>query len=100
MQAERRLLEEYSAIAEKTESKAFRYLVNLLIEDEIRHHRLFGELAESLQTEALLTEEEPRVPYLDFERSDTPFGPDGYKDPDGERRAGREGTQAPSSGTP
>ena len=71
VQAERGLLEEYSAIAEKTESKAFRYLVNLLIEDEIRHHRLFGELAESLKTEALLTGEEPAVPYLDFARSDT-----------------------------
>jgi hypothetical protein len=69
-QAERGLLEDYSAIAEKTESKAFRYLVNLLIEDEIRHHRLFAELAESLKTEALTLGEEPTVPYLDFERSD------------------------------
>ena len=100
VQAERSLLEEYSAMVEKTESKAFRYLVNLLIEDEIRHHRIFAELAESLKTEALLTGEEPTVPYLDFGRSDTAAGPGGYKDPDGERRAGREGTQAPSSGTP
>ncbi len=69
VQAERSLLEEYSAIAEKTESKAFRYLVNLLIEDEIRHHRIFAELAESLKTEALLGKK-PAVPYLDFERSD------------------------------
>ena len=71
VQAERGLLEEYSAMAEKTESKAFRYLVNLLIEDEIRHHRIFAELAESLKTEALLTGEEPAVPNLDFGRSDT-----------------------------
>jgi hypothetical protein len=69
VQAERGLLEEYSAIAEKTESKAFRYLVDLLIEDEIRHHRLFAELAESLKAQALIGEE-PMVPYMDFERSD------------------------------
>ena len=38
---ERVLLEEYTAAAKKTESKALEYLVNLLIEDEIRHHRYF-----------------------------------------------------------
>jgi len=70
VQAERGLLEEYSAIAEKSPSKAFRYLVNLLIEDEIRHHRIFTELAKSLESDALLTGEEPIIPYPDFEKAD------------------------------
>ena len=68
--AERGLLEEYSDIAIRTESKAFRYLVNLLIEDEIRHHRIFSELAESLETIALIKPGEPVVPFIDFARTD------------------------------
>jgi hypothetical protein len=67
---ERGLLEKYSKVAEETESKAFRYLVQLLIEDEIRHHRMFGELAASLEAVALLSGDEPLVPYLDFDRAD------------------------------
>jgi rubrerythrin len=70
VQAERGLLEQYSAVAEQTQSHAFRYLVNLLIEDEIRHHRIFTELADSLKTAALLGSEEPIVPYMDFDRAD------------------------------
>lgn len=67
---ERGLLEEYSDIADRTESRAFRYLVNLLIEDEIRHHRIFAELAESLETIALMKANEPVVPFIDFVRAD------------------------------
>ena len=67
---ERGLLEEYSDIAARTESKAFRYLVNLLIEDEIRHHRIFAELAESLETIALMKAKEPAIPFIDFVRAD------------------------------
>ena len=60
---ERGLLEEYSDIADRTESRAFRYLVNLLIEDEIRHHRIFSELAESVEAIALMKTTEPVVPF-------------------------------------
>ncbi len=67
---ERGLLEEYSDIADRTESRAFRYLVNLLIEDEIRHHRIFSELAESLETIALMKAKEPAIPLIDFVRTD------------------------------
>jgi len=70
VEAERGLLEEYSVVAEQSPSKAFTYLVNLLIEDEIRHHRLFIELAESLTTEAELRQEDPIVPYIDFVTTD------------------------------
>ncbi len=70
IETERGLLEEYSDIADRTESGAFRYLVNLLIEDEIRHHRIFLELAESLETIALMKAKEPLIPLIDFVRSD------------------------------
>jgi rubrerythrin len=67
---ERGMLEEYSAIADKTGSKAFKYVVGLLIEDEIRHHRLFMELARSLTPGALVSDEDPPVPYMDFHLAD------------------------------
>lgn len=69
VQGERGLLEEYKAAADASPSKALRYLVNLLIEDEIRHHRLFNELAQSLKSESLHSGEEPVVPYFDLDRS-------------------------------
>jgi rubrerythrin len=68
VEAERALLKEYGGAAETSPSKALRYLVNLLIDDEIRHHRMFTELAESLRTEASLGED-PAIPYLDFDRA-------------------------------
>jgi hypothetical protein len=68
--AERGLLEGYSAAAAESPSKALRYLVNLLIEDEKRHHRMFMEIADSLKTEALLSGKDPIVPYIDFNRAD------------------------------
>ena len=79
VRAERGLLEQYSAVAEQTESKAFRYLVNLLIEDEIRHHRFFAEIADSLKTEASLTGEDPAIPDIDFVRADREAVLDGTK---------------------
>ena len=63
------MLDEYRSASETSSSKAFGYLVNLLIEDEIRHHRIFLELAESLETISLRPGEEPQVPYLDFNRN-------------------------------
>jgi len=68
LEAERGLLEEYRAAAVESPSKALHYLVNLLIEDEIRHHRIFADLAESLKTEALLTGKDPIIPDIDFGR--------------------------------
>jgi rubrerythrin len=69
VETERGLLEGYSAAAGETPSKALRYLVDLLIEDEIRHHRIFMEIADSLKTEASMSAEDPIVPYLDFDRA-------------------------------
>lgn len=70
VEAERGMLEEYSAVAQQTKSKAFGYLVRLLIEDEIRHHRMFTELAKSLKAEAELMGEDPVVPNMDFVLAD------------------------------
>jgi rubrerythrin len=69
VQVERGLLEQYREAANATSAKALQYLVNLLIEDEIRHHRLFIQLADSLEASALRPNEDPPVPYLDFNRS-------------------------------
>lgn len=46
------LLREYAAIARDSQSPAFQYLANLILEDEIRHHRLLAELARSIATSA------------------------------------------------
>jgi rubrerythrin len=69
VEAERGLLQEYRSAAQTSPSKALRYLVDLLIEDEIRHHRIFTELAESLKNDALLKDTDPSIPYIDFDQT-------------------------------
>jgi hypothetical protein len=69
VEGERGLLEEYRSAAQTCTSKVLRYLVNLLIEDEIRHHRIFKELAESLKNEPLLGGHDPNIPYLDLDQA-------------------------------
>jgi len=68
VEAESVLLKEYSAAAQKSPSKALRYLVNILVEDEIRHHRIFIELADSLKSEALFEGKDPAVPHMDLDQ--------------------------------
>ena len=70
VETERAILQRYAEAAERTDSEAFRYLVKLLIDDEVRHHRLFNELADSLETNALMKREAPAIPYLDLDRAD------------------------------
>ncbi|MDO8361314.1 MAG: hypothetical protein Q7V88_00310 [Actinomycetota bacterium] len=67
---ESQMLDGYLSAAEASESKAFAYLVGLLMEDERRHHRQFSDLAKSLKTEAELSSAEPVVPRLDLHRGD------------------------------
>jgi rubrerythrin len=62
---ERDLLSGYQQAAADSSSPAFRYLTALIVEDEIRHHRMFEELASSLRTDAELRPQEPAIPYLD-----------------------------------
>lgn len=61
-QSERRLLAEYQEAAAVSGSAAFRYLADLIVEDEIRHHRLFRELASALRSDVEMRPEEPAVP--------------------------------------
>jgi hypothetical protein len=69
VEGERGLLQQYRSAAEASPSKALRYLVDLLIEDEIRHHRIFTDLAESLKNDALLKNTDPAIPYLDLNQT-------------------------------
>lgn len=61
---ERELLVEYQQAASEAQVPAFRYLAALIVEDEMRHHRLFRDLAGSLRTDAEMHREEPVVPRL------------------------------------
>jgi len=71
-QTERSLLEEYRDAAESSGSNAFQYLSQLIIQDEIRHHRLFAELAETLKIDAEMRPEQRPVPRLDHWGPDAP----------------------------
>ena len=59
VETERAMLEKYAEVAERTDSKAFRYLV-----------KLFSELADSLEAQGLMKREEPDIPHMDFQRAD------------------------------
>ena len=67
---EGKLLEAYLDAAKDTDSKAFAYVVNLLADDERRHHRFFNEIAQSLRADVEMRGEEPEVPHLDLRRAD------------------------------
>jgi len=62
---ERELLVTYQQAAAYSGSAAFRYLASLIVEDEIRHHRIFEDLAQALRADAELRSEDPRIPRLD-----------------------------------
>lgn len=65
---EQSLLEEYEEAAAQTESKALAYLIDLLVEDERRHHDLFRQLAQSLKSTAELNRQSQDVPRMDLGR--------------------------------
>src|SRR5579862_2618278 len=56
------LLTAYKQAADESNSPAFQYLANLIIEDEKRHHRLFEELANALRSDVEMRPIEPAVP--------------------------------------
>jgi rubrerythrin len=63
-EAERELLDTYRQAAEESESAAFRYLVSMILDDEVRHHRTFSELAATLKIEVGQLREEFPIPPL------------------------------------
>jgi len=63
-ETERELLDTYRRAAEESESAAFRYLVSTLLDDELRHHRTFTQMAETLRIEVDQLREEFPIPPL------------------------------------
>jgi hypothetical protein len=63
---ERGLLERYQHAADESRSAAFRYLVSLILDDEVRHHRIFADLAESLRDDVELRSRDAKIPPLDY----------------------------------
>ena len=61
---EQAIVEEYRALAESGSSVAFRYLAGLILDDEVRHHRLMRDLAESIKASAELTGASEPIPDL------------------------------------
>ncbi|MDQ6617656.1 MAG: hypothetical protein M3083_23620 [Actinomycetota bacterium] len=64
VEGERELLEAYQRAADESHSAAFSYLVSLILDDERRHHAIFGDLARTLQTEVDRRPEAFAVPRL------------------------------------
>ena len=63
MDAERDVLTRYGRLAEELPDERLRYLIHLVLDDEVRHHRLFAEMVTWLRAS---TEQrpltDPRVP--------------------------------------
>jgi bacterioferritin (cytochrome b1) len=64
---EGQMLEEYVRTAATTDSKALAYLLDMLVQDEHRHHQFFRDLAASLKAEAEFDVAGPVVPRLDLD---------------------------------
>jgi rubrerythrin len=64
MMAEHRLIDDYERLA-KTAGGHVSYLLKMIIDDEIRHHRLFGEWCNALRGDAEFRLVEPSVPDLE-----------------------------------
>jgi rubrerythrin len=62
MDNERETLRRYGALAADEPDERIRYLLRLILEDEIRHHQLFAEIINALRSELEQREQEPRVP--------------------------------------
>jgi hypothetical protein len=59
------LLEAYQRVLEESStSEGVRYLVRLILDDERRHHQVFGEMANALETFVEEVSVEPKVPAL------------------------------------
>lgn len=59
----------YQRLAEESEDEGFRYLVNLIIEDEIRHHKQISQMVNDVQSFVSELDIRPRVPSLGASQS-------------------------------
>lgn len=60
--SERELITEYAKWSEDASDSYVRYLVGMIVTDEIRHHQLFLELANSLRSAVEFQDHEPQAP--------------------------------------
>lgn len=58
----------YETFAKDTESEVVRFLIELIVEDERRHHRVIEQLANTIRSQATFEDVNPRIPYLDVHR--------------------------------
>ncbi|MFP3906766.1 MAG: hypothetical protein ACLFWR_07020 [Acidimicrobiales bacterium] len=62
-------LKEYEALAASTESNAFRFLAQMILEDERKHHRLLADLAQTIKATSEWSPREPTpLPFLDLHK--------------------------------
>jgi len=66
---ERELLEAYIAFRDQGPDHV-RYLVDMIVEDEARHHQTFRELTNRLRSDIDFRDYEPKVPYLQRSTAD------------------------------
>lgn len=65
------ILETYKELAKDDErSPAFRYLARMILEDEVRHHQVFDDLAEAIRQMSELRDEDEPIPSIRGLRAD------------------------------
>lgn len=60
---EQSILGDYRRLAE-SDDEPVRYIAQLILEDEERHHRVLGEMLNQIRSSAWLVEQEPHVPFV------------------------------------
>lgn len=70
IEAESEILDAYRKLASDLGSSDVTYLANLILEDEVRHHRLFQELANALSAEVQLGPSVGGIPEIPAVRAD------------------------------
>jgi hypothetical protein len=64
-QVEGEILDEYQRLADDEETPpAFAYLVRIILEDEVRHHRIFEDLAENVRQMVEGSDDRSAIPSL------------------------------------
>jgi hypothetical protein len=71
VEGEWELLEEYAKVGEGA-PEYVRYLVDLILADEARHHQTFRELVNRIRSDVDWRDYGPRVPYIDRDRAQGP----------------------------
>ena len=70
-EAEGEILDEYQRLAnDKDRSAAFRYLAAMILEDEVRHHKLFADMATTMRQMSEVRSEDEPIPSVRGLRAD------------------------------